>query len=190
MRSLRATASLVPSSRFLTAAMLDPHDFSRIRTVAELGPGTGAVTCGILKRLAPDGRLFALDTNEKFVDHLQRNCRDRRLIAVHAGAEELLPVLSRYGVEQVDAVVSSLGLTSMEPRLRTAIVSQASGSLVPGGLMTQYQYFTSRAGYFDLARFRLHRFQERPFLRQYFREISTRRILLNFPPAVVFVCRK
>src|ERR1700709_1613141 len=80
MRSLGPTASMFPSSRYLANALTRPIDFRRARTVLELGPGTGAVTNEILKRLRPDATLFAIDINPTFIDHLRATCHDPRLI--------------------------------------------------------------------------------------------------------------
>jgi SAM-dependent methyltransferase len=78
MRSLGPTASMFPSSRHLANALTRPIDFRRARTIVELGPGTGAVTNEILKRLRPDAKLFAIDINPIFIDHLTATCRDPR----------------------------------------------------------------------------------------------------------------
>ena len=190
IKSPRSTASVIPSSRFLTAALLAPMDFTRVRTVVELGCGTGAVTREILGLLAPEGRLVALDTNKKFVQHLRTHCEDQRLVTVHASAEDLLSVLSGQGVQHVDAIISSLGLTAMDGNQRKSIMHQACTSLVPGGVMTQYQYLTSVVGHFEASKLRFSRFREKSFLGLFFREVRTRRVLLNLPPAVVFICRK
>ena len=58
LRSMGPTASMFPSSRYLANALTRPIDFRRARTVVELGPGTGAVTNEILKRMRPDAKLF------------------------------------------------------------------------------------------------------------------------------------
>src|SRR5690242_10761538 len=41
VKSHGPTASVIPSSRHLASALLRPIDFSRARTIVELGPGTG-----------------------------------------------------------------------------------------------------------------------------------------------------
>lgn len=188
LKSLASTASVLPSSRFLSGALLDPLDFGKLQNIVELGCGTGAVTREILKRLPSHARVLALDTNANFIGHLRSNCRDERLIPVHTSAEELTHVLSRLRVKHVDAVVSSLGLTSMGPAARTCILRQVCHTLAPGGIMTQYQYGWASAGSFTSFPFR--RFHEGRFLRLFFRQVDTRHVLLNLPPAVVFVCRK
>jgi phospholipid N-methyltransferase len=181
LKSMRTTASFAPSSRFLSAAMLEPLDFRGIETVVELGCGTGAVTHAILRRLPAGARLLALDTNRPFLDHLRRNCQDHRLQIVHASAAELPSVLARFRVRDVGAIVSSLGLTGMTPTGRSSILRAAHRCLAPGGVMTQYQYVWA---------YKLPGFNEERLLRRYFASVGTRWVMLNFPPSVVFVCRK
>jgi phospholipid N-methyltransferase len=186
LRSLRSTASVVPSSRYLTAALCEHIDFHRARVVAEFGPGTGAVTNVILARLRPDAVLYAIDMNPSFIKHLKRTCADPRLIAVHGSASDLSRIVNKAADGGVDAVVSSLGLTSMPQGLRTDIYEQVRHCLRRGGVLTQYQYLVSQAG----CKFRRSEFDERRFLESYFDKISTKWVFMNFPPACVFTCRK
>jgi phosphatidylethanolamine/phosphatidyl-N-methylethanolamine N-methyltransferase len=190
LKSLRSTAAVFPSSKYLTRALLSPVDFSRARVVVELGPGTGAVTTEILKRMRPDGTLYAIDNNMNFIRHLKRSCNDPRMIAVHANAEHLLRELRSRGAYRADAVVSSLGLTSMEPAVRTSIVSQAWTCLRAGGVLTQYQYVVARAGFVDLPNARVRKFDERSFLCGFFGEVRTKYVLRNLPPACVYSCKR
>lgn len=190
IRALGPTASLLPSSRFLAAALLKPIDFRRASTLVELGPGTGAVTRQVLKRMRPDARLFAIDINPTFIDHLRKSCRDPRLIPVCGSATELLSLLALHGAGSVDAVVSSLGLTSMNGRTRMFILRQIEDCLASSGTMTQYQYVHASAGHFDIQRFRFSKFDEGRFLRKFFGDVTVEHVILNFPPARVFTCRE
>jgi phospholipid N-methyltransferase len=189
-RSFGVTASLVPSSRFLAAAMLDPVDFRKPCTIVELGPGTGAMTKEILRRMTPDSRLFAFEVNPHFVGHLRAQYRDPRLTILQADACHMADHLRAHDAGALDAVISSLGLTSMPHGIRTRIVEQAAACLAPGGVLTQFQYLTSRRPVPYIPALRMTPFREKPFLRSYFPTITTRPVLLNFPPAVVFACRK
>jgi phospholipid N-methyltransferase len=186
MRSMGPTASMFPSSRHLANALTRPIDFRLARTVVELGPGTGAVTNEILKRLRPDAKLFAIDINPIFIDHLNATCNDPRLIPLHGSAADLLDLLNPHAVGPVDAVVSSLGLTAMEHRTRMSIMRQIGAGLASHGTMTQYQY----AGHFEIAKLKLGGFNEARFLRRFFADVSVGRVILNLPPALVFTCRK
>ena len=189
-RSLSSTAAVVPSSRFLTSALVRPANLGRAQVVVELGPGTGAVTIEILRRLPANGRLYAIELNRVFARRLRDRFHDPRLILINRNANELLSVIPRHDVGRVSAVISSLGLTSMEPRLRNSIVLQASNCLVQDGIMMQYQYV---GGFEDISitlEMRVRRFRGRQFLRRYFRKVSSSTVFLNLPPAFVFECRK
>jgi phospholipid N-methyltransferase len=186
IKSFRLTASVVPSSRFLTAALCEPLDFAKARVIAEFGPGTGPVTNGILARMHPDAVLYAIDMNPVFIDHLKRSCKDRRLQPVLGSAADLNRIVGGASEGRVDAVISSLGLTSMNNPLRKSIYDQVKHCLRPGGVLTQYQYATSKAGC-KIAR---SDFDERRFLESYFDKVTTKWVLANFPPACVFACVK
>jgi len=185
-KSIRSTASVVPSSRFLTSALCEHIDFHRARVIAEFGPGTGAVTNGILARMDPDAVLYAIDMNPSFIEHLKRSCRDRRLIPVHGSASDLSQIVRDGDHRQVDAVVSSLGLTSMDHHTRKSIYDQVRHCLRPGGVLTQYQYLTSQAS----CKLSQSEFDEQRFLESYFHKVTTKWVMINFPPACVFTCRK
>jgi phosphatidylethanolamine/phosphatidyl-N-methylethanolamine N-methyltransferase len=189
-RKIRVTASVLPSSRFLTTAMLDQVDFRTARNLVELGAGTGVITQEILRRMTPDSRLFALEINRNFVRHLRASCKDSRLKVLHVDASDLLNQLAAYSVGAIDVVISSLGLTGMSSEHRTRIVKQAEACLAPAGIMTQFQYVPSLALVPDLPNRQLRRFQEGEFLRKYFPIVSVKPVFLNLPPALVFTCRK
>jgi phosphatidylethanolamine/phosphatidyl-N-methylethanolamine N-methyltransferase len=186
MRSLGPTAAFFPSSRYLANALIRPIDFRRARTVVELGPGTGAVTNAILKRLPPDGKLIAVDVNQTFIHHLRTACLDPRLIPICGSAADLESQLALHGVGPADAIVSSLGLSAMDHRTRRSILRAIGTCLVSGGTMTQYQYL----GNLDIPKFKIRGFDEARFLRRFFADVSIRPVIWNMPPALVFTCRK
>ncbi|HLG96552.1 MAG TPA: methyltransferase domain-containing protein [Bryobacteraceae bacterium] len=188
LRTIRITAALLPSSRFLTTAMLEQVDFRNVRTLVELGSGTGVITREILRRMSQDSRLFTLEINRKFVRHLRTHCQDRRLTVVQADAADLPHQLRLHNVGPVHAIVSSLGLTGMTPSQRARILQAAEACLAPAGVMTQFQYL--QAPMPDWPNVPIRRFEEKMFLESYFSRVSTKRVLLNLPPAMVFTCRK
>jgi phosphatidylethanolamine/phosphatidyl-N-methylethanolamine N-methyltransferase len=181
---------VVPSSRFLTTAMLDQVNFKNVRNLVELGSGTGVITQEILRRMTPDSRLFALEINRTFVRYLRTYCQDPRLTVLHVDASDLLDQLAVHDAGKMDVVISSLGLTGMTWECRTRIVRQAEACLAPAGIMMQFQYVTSLTPLPDLPNRQLRRFQEREFLRKYFPSVSAKPVFLNLPPALVFTCQK
>jgi phospholipid N-methyltransferase len=189
LRSLSATASLFPSSRFLATALLRPIDFGAAEVIVELGVGTGAITNEILRRLKPNAVLIGVDLNPAFVNHVRRKIQDTRFIPVLGQAERLGSLLSRHGISRADAIVSSLGLSAMHPSQRSLILKQAAAHLTREGVLTQYQYlhasgepnWTSSLGFV--------RFAEKEFLKAHFRQVASERVIWNLPPARVYTCR-
>jgi phospholipid N-methyltransferase len=188
-RSFSTTASLLPSSRHLASAMLRPIDFERAQVIVELGVGTGAVTLELLQRMRPDARLYALDINARFIDFVRKTIPDPRLAPVVGAAEDLGEILRELGERKADAIISSLGLTTMQDNQRERILREIRQCLAPGGVVSQFQYWHSRGGPRWMRAFGLRGFPEEEFLRQYFHWISTDQVLFNFPPATVYSCR-
>jgi len=189
LRSLSTTASILPSSKHLASAMLRPIDFERARVIVELGVGTGAVTLELLQRMRPDARLYALDINARFIDFVRKTILDPRLVPLVGAAEDLGEILLAQGIRKADAIISSLGLTTMQDQQREQILGEVRKCLVAGGVVSQFQYWHSRGGPRWLRVLGLHGFSEEAFLRQYFHRISTDHVLRNFPPATVYSCR-
>jgi phosphatidylethanolamine/phosphatidyl-N-methylethanolamine N-methyltransferase len=187
IRNPRRTASVCPSSPALSRAMAEAVDFSRARTVVELGAGTGAVTRALLDRLGPDGRLYAFDNNAAFVEHLKQSFPDPRLISIHGQAGELKQTLLARGVIQADAIVSSLGFTSMEPSDRSGLLNHIASCLRPEGVLIQYQYHSSRWQWLTAGKSHWP-FEAEELLKTCFRAVVTKDVLWNIPPARVFVC--
>ena len=183
------TASFFPSSRFLTSALLRFVDFTKTRTIVELGIGTGAITLEILRRMSPGARLYGLDINPVFVAHVRSKVADSRFIPICGGAEQLRAHLTREGVRSADAVISSLGLTSMPHPTRSIIVEQIASHLRRDGILTQYQYIHASGEPNWSCALGLKRFAEEYFLREYFREVWSENVVLNLPPARVYTCR-
>src|SRR5574342_200480 len=105
----RTTSAIVPSSRYLAQAMLEPLPLARAKVVVELGPGTGVLTQGLLSLMPADSTLVAFEINPRFQAYLRQRFPDRRLVVVNSSAESLEAELQRLGVARVDAAASSLG---------------------------------------------------------------------------------
>lgn len=175
------TASVFPSSPGLASALAKPIAFSPASTVVELGTGTGAVTREILKRLGPDGKIFAVEIITAFIEHLEATCRDPRLTLLRGSATDLEAMLEAHDAPSVDVVVSSLPLAAMDHQTRLFIMQQIGACLDPNGVMTQCQW--------EIAKHKPGGFDEESFLRSFFGEVKVERVILNLPPTLVFTCR-
>lgn len=190
LSNMTTTASLVPSSRFLARAMLRPLRLRQAKVVVEFGPGTGVMTEALLQEMAPDARLLAFEINPRFSEYLQEQITDPRFLLVNDCAETLGQTLREQGLDRVDAVVSSLGLTIMPENVRTDIFDTLMPCLSGDAALTQFQYLHGFVLNSQVDIEKLHRYSTARFLQRYFGSVTQRTVWRNIPPAVVFTCRR
>jgi phospholipid N-methyltransferase len=147
LRHFHATGSLVPSSRWLAAA-LARHVVPGVGPlrIIEVGPGTGAVTTVIARRMGPHDQLDLVELNPRFVAHLrERLARDPTLrhaagrIQVIQGSVEDLAADHSY-----DLVISGLPLNNFSPELVERLLRTMAGLLRRGGTLSFFQYVAIR----------------------------------------------
>jgi phospholipid N-methyltransferase len=177
-------AAISPSSSYLASAMLEPLTLANTRVALELGAGTGAITHMLLDQLPPDATLLVFEINPRFFECLQRSISDPRVILINSSVENLDSELRRRGIQQVDAVTSSLGLAFMPEDERQALFQRLSPFLHEKSVFTQYQYIHG----LQCVGGRLRRLNLRPLLSRYFGSVQSKIVWRNLPPAFVFTC--
>jgi phosphatidylethanolamine/phosphatidyl-N-methylethanolamine N-methyltransferase len=185
LADFQTTASVAPSSPQLVSAMIAHVPDVPAPVVVEFGAGTGAMTRALLQHLPAEGRLFVFEINPRFVKHLQEKFRDPRMTLINASVENVDAELRKRGVERVDAVVSSLGLSFMTPQMRTTIFEHLMPFVHEKTTLTQYQYLVAM----DFSDGHIRRMDVRPLLKRYFGSIQSKIVWFNLPPAYVFTCR-
>ncbi len=140
LKNPRQTASFTPSSLELAAAMLAelPANASR---VIELGGGTGAITHALVAHGIAGRQLLVLELNEELHAHL--HLQFPREMLVLGDAAELARLAADAGFLDdglADAVVSGLGLLSMDRSAATRILESAFACLRPDGRFIQFTY--------------------------------------------------
>jgi len=157
----RQIGTVVESGRRLARRMAEEIEGSS--RVIELGAGTGSVTAEILKRLPESGRLTCFEINPEFCRSL-REIHDSRLEVINGDASTCEPY-----VDQADCIVSGLPLALFGRREKERILELSSRC----GTYIQLQY-TPVLG---------------KEIRRYFAEVKLKFVPLNFPPALVYVCK-
>jgi phosphatidylethanolamine/phosphatidyl-N-methylethanolamine N-methyltransferase len=187
----QTTGSIVPSSRYLARAMTRqiaaPRGPARI---LEVGPGTGAVTCRILKLLQKDDRLDLVELNESFANHLRERFRDDPAFQSASQAQVHMCGIETFKSDApYDFVVSGLPFANFSAPFVEQLLNAMFGLLAPGGQLTYFEYIymrsmrkivsgqTERNRLTDLDRV-LDGFLSR-------HRVSRDSVLLNFPPAWV-----
>ncbi|WP_250009057.1 class I SAM-dependent methyltransferase [Actinoplanes sp. M2I2] len=150
--------------------------------VVELGPGTGAFTAPVQRRLAVSGgRHIAIELNPRFATHLAT--RYPAVDVVTANAAALREVLAQRGVDQVDVVISGLPWAAFDQKLRHDVLSEVVAVMHPAGVFTTFAYVHAR--WSPPAQRLLRSLQSR------FEEVVvSRTVWRNLPPALVYFCRR
>ena len=166
--------AMSPSSKFLTAKMLENIDFSQTSIIVELGPGTGVFTEEILKKMKPDAVLLVFELNDTMFSLLKKKITDERVHLIHDSAEHIEDYLEKYHLDKADVVISSLPLAVFPDELRKKVLSASHQSLKKVGKYIQFQYSL----------------QAKKLLKELYSDVSIKFTALNFPPAFIYTCLK
>lgn len=182
-KSPRSVGAIAPSSRALARAMLDGLALERdpgVR-VAELGPGTGAVTGEIVRRLPADATCLAIDVDPVFTARV--GARWPRIASVCGRAEHLVEIARARDRLPLDHIVSGLPFASLPASSAHDIVAAIVGSLRAGGTFTTFQYLHAY-GFPSAVAVR------RTLTREMGSSPARTLVLGNLPPALVLRWRK
>lgn len=198
LRNFHSTGAVLPSGRFLAAALArfvaQPHAESL--KILEVGPGTGAVTRHIIAAMSPIDTLDLVELNEAFVRRLEQRFQTepqfqtvaKRARVLHSPVEQL-PDGDRY-----DVIVSGLPLNNFSVASVEAILASLTGRLASGGTLSFFEYIAVRparavfSGKADRERLRGIGRAMRNVLDKH--EIRRDAVLLNVLPAWVHHVRK
>lgn len=180
LRSPGVTGAVLPSSRAMARTMGTVLDGYDLPTVAELGPGTGAVSAVIQHRLRGRAPHLAVEIHEAFANRLQGLYP--QVDVVNDSAQRLQHILKDRELDSLDVVISGLPFTAFAAELQNEILDAVVGSLNPGGVFATHRYIG--AGYFPSAQ----RFKER--LEAHFAEVTVSRPTYgNIPPVRLITAR-
>ena len=137
-KSPRTVGAIAPSSQQLARAMLEGLPLESGVRVVELGPGTGAITREIARRLPADATCLAIDVNPEFSARV--GARWPEIDSICDRAERLVDIARGRNLLPVDHIVSGLPFASLPASSARAIVEAIVTALRPGGTFTTFQY--------------------------------------------------
>lgn len=181
LRRPGTVGAVAPSSASLAEVLAAVVPSNSARSVVELGPGTGAVSDAIERRLPADARHVAVELDEDLAGHLRAT--RPRMEVLTGDAAQLTDLLAEADLKEADAVVSGLPWTLFADEQQRQIISQVATTLADGGAFTTFGYLHARP--MGSAR----RF--RHLLRETFDEVIVSSVVWrNVPPAWVYICRR
>lgn len=171
LRNPKRVGSLLPSSKFLARKIVHSVRWDEVRTMAELGPGTGAVTRLLRSHLPKSATVFLFERDPKMRSNLKKTYPE---FMFHSNASYLLKRINQEHIHQLDSIICGLPFFNFSREMRQNILSQIHTALRPGGTLVLYQYSLHMKK--QLAEsFEIEKIQFVPF---------------SFPPVFVYVCRR
>jgi phosphatidylethanolamine/phosphatidyl-N-methylethanolamine N-methyltransferase len=133
-------ASIIPSSKALVERVADKLDFARARVIAEYGPGEGAHSREIARRMRPDTQLLLFELDPAFSRDLERQfVNDACLHVFNQDAAALPQALHRRGIAQCDYILSGIPFSILNIAKKRALLQKTHDALAPGGSFIIYQ---------------------------------------------------
>ena len=166
--------SVAPSSKFLAHAMLSQVNWNNALNIAELGAGTGVFTRDIVKLARPDANILVFEIDVSLRKLIKEEHPDHKGLKLYSDAQKLEEVMRENNIESFDYIISSLPFTVLPHEMSENILNAVNKTLSPNGRFIAYQY----------SRIMKHKLCEK------FRDIKSKYVLLNIPPAFVFNCGK
>lgn len=107
LRNPLRNASVIPSSKKASLAVLSELDWSKIKTIVELGPGNGTFTKQILAQCAPGTTVILIELEETYIKLLKEKFGDQ-VHVMHDSAHRMHEILMSFNLAKTDLIVSSL----------------------------------------------------------------------------------
>ena len=176
-----SVGAVCPSSPFLAEEIAKNAGLETALSVAELGPGTGALTGAILKRKSDEAKFFAVELNVSVLEIFRKKFPEVKIY--NESAAKLGEIARKEGLTSVDSVISGLPWAAFPESLQDELLSAIAGTLSPDGCFSTFSYIHCPllpAG---------KRFRNK--LSEYFASVETSAVVWrNLPPAFVYRCRK
>lgn len=166
--------AVAPTSRAVARKMASLGGVQYAKAIAEFGPGTGAITTELLAALPTDGRMWAFEVYEPFVEHLREHVHDSRFTLLQRSAAEIGEIRRAEVPGGFDAVISSIPFSLIGPEGTREIVQAVAENLRPGGMFVALQY---------------HPTFLRPYLLEAFEQVRRNPYPWNIPPTLLLTGR-
>jgi phosphatidylethanolamine/phosphatidyl-N-methylethanolamine N-methyltransferase len=148
LRNFHTTGAVLPSGRFLAAALVRfaAQTPNGPRRILEVGPGTGAVTRHLIAAMAPADHLDLVELNETFVRRLGELFESEADFQAVADRSRILhcPIEQLNSDQDYDVVVCGLPLNNFAVASVEGILASLTGLLSCGGTLSFFEYIGVR----------------------------------------------
>lgn len=171
-------ASITPTSKKGVQEICGRINQDNRVVIVEYGPATGVFTNYLLERITHDSLIIAIELNENFVQYLNENITDERLIVHHGSAEEVEEITRKYADGKADYVLSGIPFSFLTPELRDKVVKNTSLVLKEKGKFLPYQTFYQKDEHL------------KKYLEKHFANVHDQYFFRNLPPMRIYEASK
>ncbi|TYQ16528.1 UNVERIFIED_CONTAM: phospholipid N-methyltransferase [Acetivibrio alkalicellulosi] len=169
----KRVGAVLPSSKNLAYKMVEDIDFENSVCIVEYGPGTGSFTEELIKRRKAKTLLLLIEHNKEFCQILKQKYKNQKnFIVINDGAENVSKYLKIHNISKVDYIVSGLPFASLPKETSSNILSATKDILDQHGKFVTFQYTLFK----------------KSFIKKWFKRIDIKYVIINVPPAFVFIC--
>jgi len=171
-KSLGTVGAVYPSSKYL-ARKMTKRVKRDLKSIVELGAGTGTITSSIIEQAGKTCRINSFEIDSGLYVGLSSDPIFSRYDNLHfhlASAFDFRRYLD--SAERPDLIISSLPLAILPKPQVIRMLLDAKEVLRPGGVFVQYQYSPESFS----------------MLKRIFSKVETSVELRNIPPALIYTC--
>ncbi|HEB9342718.1 TPA: methyltransferase domain-containing protein [Campylobacter coli] len=179
LKNPKQIGAFCSSSQKLGFVMTQNINLRQANYIVEIGPGTGVFTENILKYKNKKAQFFAIEINKNMAEKLKRKIAN---LDIEIGSAENLPYFLRQrSIANADVIVSGIPWSLLKDHEQEKLLKIIHKSLKPNGYFSTFAYI--------LPTFSSLKFRQKIF--SFFSEVRISRVVWqNFPPAVVYYCKK
>ena len=127
LKNPTSVGAVLPSSRYLSRALVGHLDLGPGELVVEFGPGTGPATAVIASLLPPHAKYLGIELDERF--HRQLTEHFPKLQFHRGSAADIRAILADRGLPKPSRIVCGLPFASLPPAVQDGVVDGITWSL-------------------------------------------------------------
>ncbi|MDA3967246.1 MULTISPECIES: class I SAM-dependent methyltransferase [Helicobacter] len=182
LKQPRKVGAFCSSSKALSVAMTHNLNIQNAKCIAEIGPGLGSFTNEIIRLKDKNSTFIAIEINKNFYNILYDKFGQTPNVYIeNQNANNINNIIKSKNIENLDIVISGIPWTILKPKDKITLLSNINESLKKGGVFSTFMYAlpTPQAKSF------------RKILHKKFSKVKVSKIIWkNFPPAIIFYCKK
>lgn len=179
IRHPKTTGAIMQSSNALAQVITECANLKSANNIIEIGAGSGAFTKEILRKKSPNAKFFAVEINPNFARELKGKFPN--LDIALGSAKDLSAMMKERDMESADIIISGIPWSFLSIREQSIMLKSVHNALKDGG------YFNTFAYHSPLPSAKIFR---RKLYKTFSEVRKSKSVVLNIPPAFVYICKK